>query len=189
MSRWRGVSAIWRIRRAIVSILRHLPFWPRLFPLLTPLSLSRSHPITFQPQLRIKVVDADLRGSQHGLRLVKSFRILLHPNVGIVDDLLDVIEEILRVVAALRVAHPDVVALGVGLPGFVDSVNGIVHELTNVPGWHEVPLRSILAERTGLILADQGANVTVLEANSRPGDAFFHIRCRTMSPPSGIRKE
>jgi hypothetical protein len=39
----------------------------------------------------------DLRGGQHGLRLVKrSVRILLHPNVGIMDDFLDVFEEILR---------------------------------------------------------------------------------------------
>lgn len=60
------------------------------------------------------------------------------------------IDEILRVIATLRGLHPEVVAVGVGLPGFVDSVNGIVHELTNVAGWDEVPLRAILAERTGL---------------------------------------
>src|SRR5206468_2010365 len=60
------------------------------------------------------------------------------------------IDEILRVIATLRGLHPDVAAVGVGLPGFVDSVNGIVHELTNVAGWDEVPLRAILAERTGL---------------------------------------
>ena len=60
------------------------------------------------------------------------------------------LDEILRVIAALRTQHPEVAAIGVGLPGFVDSVNGIVHELTNVTGWDEVPLRAILAERTGL---------------------------------------
>jgi glucokinase len=60
------------------------------------------------------------------------------------------IEEIVKVVAALRATHPEVCALGVGLPGFVDSANGIVHELTNVPGWDEVPLRQILRDRTGL---------------------------------------
>jgi glucokinase len=60
------------------------------------------------------------------------------------------IDEMLRVVADLRKAHPEVAAIGVGLPGFVDSVNGIVHSLTNVAGWHEVPLRDILSERTGL---------------------------------------
>ncbi len=60
------------------------------------------------------------------------------------------LDEILRVIAALRAQHPEVAAIGVGLPGFVDSVNGIVHELTNVTGWDEVPLRAILTERTGL---------------------------------------
>ena len=37
--------------------------------------------------------------------------------------------------------------IGIGLPGLVDSVNGIVHELTNVPGWHEVPLQDVLSDR------------------------------------------
>lgn len=60
------------------------------------------------------------------------------------------IEEIVRVIGKLRETHPEVAALGVGLPGFIDSVNGIVHELTNVPGWDEVPLRQMLQERTGL---------------------------------------
>jgi glucokinase len=44
----------------------------------------------------------------------------------------------------------DIRAIGVGLPGLVDSTNGVVHELTNVPGWEEVALRQILHERTGL---------------------------------------
>jgi len=43
-----------------------------------------------------------------------------------------------------------VAGVGVGLPGFVDSVNGIVHHLTNVPGWDEVPLTRLIHERTGL---------------------------------------
>jgi glucokinase len=60
------------------------------------------------------------------------------------------IEEMLGVIAALRKGHPEVEAVGVGLPGFVDSANGIIHSLTNVTGWSEVPLRAILAERTGL---------------------------------------
>jgi glucokinase len=51
---------------------------------------------------------------------------------------------------ALRKSHPDVAGVGVGLPGFVDSVNGIVHHLTNVPGWDEVPLTKLIRERTGL---------------------------------------
>ena len=60
------------------------------------------------------------------------------------------IDEMLRVVGDLRKMHPEVAAIGVGLPGFIDSVNGVVHSLTNVAGWQEVPLRAILSERTGL---------------------------------------
>jgi glucokinase len=60
------------------------------------------------------------------------------------------IDAILQVIAELRGAHPEVEAVGVGLPGFIDSENGIVHSLTNVAGWDEVPLRAILRERTGL---------------------------------------
>ena len=59
-------------------------------------------------------------------------------------------EALLLAVAKLRRDHPEVAAIGVGLPGMVDSENGIVHELTNVPGWRDVALRALLRERTGL---------------------------------------
>ena len=50
-----------------------------------------------------------------------------------------------------KIDHPEIAAVGVGLPGFVDSVNGIVHELTNASGWDmKCPLRQILRDRTGL---------------------------------------
>jgi glucokinase len=62
----------------------------------------------------------------------------------------DLIDAMLRLVESLRHEDSDVVGVGVGLPGFVDSVKGVVHELTNVAGWHEVPLCQILRERTGL---------------------------------------
>jgi glucokinase len=57
-----------------------------------------------------------------------------------------------RIVDLQRVC-PETVAIGVGLPGITDSVNGIVHRLSNVPGWNEVPLRDILRRRTGLHVA------------------------------------
>ncbi len=66
------------------------------------------------------------------------------------DSADSLVDAIVRVVGTMRGAHPDVAAIGVGLPGFVDSVNGIVHSLTNVAGWSEVPLRAILSERAGL---------------------------------------
>ena len=50
----------------------------------------------------------------------------------------------------LRAQHPGVSAIGAGLPGIVDSKRGIVHHLTNVKGWVNVPLRELLTIHTGL---------------------------------------
>lgn len=59
----------------------------------------------------------------------------------------------------LRAENPDIIALGVGVPGFVDFENGHTHKLTNVRGWDDVPLRDILTKRLGLTIAvDNDAN-------------------------------
>ncbi len=64
------------------------------------------------------------------------------------SDLL--LDAIARAIDALRDRAPDAAAIGVGLPGIVDSRRGVVHHLTNVPGWTDVPLREILLRHTGL---------------------------------------
>jgi glucokinase len=79
-----------------------------------------------------------------------------------------IIAELLRVIAAMRAVHPGIEAIGIGLPGFVDSVNGIVHELTNVEGWHEVPLVALLREKTGLRAAIEN------DANAMAYGEFLH---------------
>ena len=60
------------------------------------------------------------------------------------------LEAIFAGIATLRSGHPDVSAVGLGLPGFVDTDRGVVNGLSNVPGWDNVPLRQMLCERTGL---------------------------------------
>ena len=62
-------------------------------------------------------------------------------------------EALLGRIEQLRALRPDTVAIGVGLPGIIDSVNGIVHRLSNVPGWNDIPLRDLLHRRTGLYAA------------------------------------
>ena len=57
---------------------------------------------------------------------------------------------VFRDVAILRKQHPEVCALGAGLPGIIDGLNGRVRELSNVPGWRDVPLAALLSEKTGL---------------------------------------
>jgi glucokinase len=57
---------------------------------------------------------------------------------------------VLQDVAILRKQHPWVCAVGAGLPGIIDGRNGRVRELSNVPGWRDVPLAALLRDKTGL---------------------------------------
>lgn len=75
------------------------------------------------------------------------------------DEPAAMIEALARTVEDLREKHPDVAALGVGMPGFVDYHKGWVHSLTNVPEWESIPLGRILEEKTKLpTVIDNGAN-------------------------------
>jgi glucokinase len=87
-------------------------------------------------------------------------RAILDALVGIVDELRDA-------------RKSEVIALGVGLPGIVDSVRGVVHELTNVPGWEDVALRDSLIERTGLPTTIEN------DANAMAYGEFKHGAART----------
>lgn len=69
------------------------------------------------------------------------------------------VAEITRRVHQVRNDFPGIEAVGIGVPGFVDVQRGVVHELTNVPGWKEVPVRNMLTESTGLpCFAENDAN-------------------------------
>jgi glucokinase len=71
-------------------------------------------------------------------------------------------------VERLKETHPGIVAIGIGVPGAVDFDRGVTYNLTNVPGWSNVPLRDKIAARTGL--------PTVLE-NDANCAAYAEFRC------------
>lgn len=71
----------------------------------------------------------------------------------------ELVGEMVRRVRDLRARHPEIAAVGVGVPGFVNAESGLVHELTNVPGWHEFFLAKVLRQETGLpAVAENDAN-------------------------------
>jgi glucokinase len=82
-----------------------------------------------------------------------------------------IIEALLDDIVQLRECRPDAVAIGVGLPGIIDGVNGIVHRLSNVPGWNNVPLRDLLSTRTGLHAAIENDAKCMAYAEWRYGAA------------------
>ncbi|MBA3961458.1 MAG: ROK family protein [Chthoniobacterales bacterium] len=94
---------------------------------------------------------------------------------------------VLGAVEELRAKHPEVCALGAGLPGIVDSVQGRVGELTNVPGWKDVCLTKLLEERTGLPAAiDNDANaMTYAEWLYGAGRDAVNVVCVTLGTGVG----
>ena len=61
--------------------------------------------------------------------------------------------------AARELGEGRVLGLGVGSVGPLDHRTGHVRDATNMPGWHDVPLRDLLEQRTGLpVLLDKNTN-------------------------------
>jgi glucokinase len=64
-----------------------------------------------------------------------------------------VIDQIVACVERVRAALPvggTLIGVGVGAPGPLDPYEGVMLDPPTLPGWDALPLRAILAERTGL---------------------------------------
>lgn len=87
------------------------------------------------------------------------------------------INAMVRVIEDLRARHPQVAAVGVGMPGFVNFEKGLVYNLTNVKDWTSVPLKKILQEKTGLpVVVDNDANcMAFAEWKVGSGRGFQHV--------------
>ena len=94
---------------------------------------------------------------------------------------------ILNAVDELRAMNPDVAAVGAGLPGMVDGRHGLVHHLTNVPGWVNVPLRDLLSLHTGLpAVVENDANaMTYAEWKYGAGRGRQNVVCVTLGTGVG----
>jgi glucokinase len=99
----------------------------------------------------------------------------------------DLLDAILHSVENLRKHEPAVAAIGAGLPGIVDSRAGIVHHLTNVPGWSNVPLRDVLRERTGLpsVIENDANAMTYAEWRFGAGRGRQNVVCVTLGTGVG----
>jgi len=56
----------------------------------------------------------------------------------------EVIEDIMLSIA--QVMDPTVKSIGIGVPGILDTKQGIVYDVQNIPSWKEVPLKAILEQ-------------------------------------------
>ncbi len=97
------------------------------------------------------------------------------------------IDEICKVIASIREDFPDLAVIGVGVPGFVNFAKGEIVNLTNVPGWQNVPFKAILEEKTGLpVTVENDANaMAYAEWKLGAGQGYEHLVCLTLGTGVG----
>ncbi len=66
------------------------------------------------------------------------------------SDVAAMVAEMVTEITRLRSDHPEVAAVGFGLPGILNPEKGIVLNLTNVKGWQNISLREQIMSATGL---------------------------------------
>ena len=101
------------------------------------------------------------------------------------------IQGIVSAVETLKRSHAlrksDIAGIGLGLPGPIDTEKGLVHYFPNIPGWKGIPLKTILARKTGLpCFLDNDANLMCLAEYTR--GAAQHTRnaiCLTLGTGIG----
>lgn len=65
----------------------------------------------------------------------------------------------------LKLSAKKCLGIGISIPGQVDHERGVVLNITHVPGWRNIPLKSIIEERTGIVTyVDNDNNLIALAA-------------------------
>lgn len=93
-----------------------------------------------------------------------------------------------RSMRVLQKKHPEVQAVGLGMPGWVDFYRGVLYQLTNVPVWdHEEPVREIMQQELGLpVVLDNDANcMAYAEWKLGAGKGLENIICLTLGTGIG----
>lgn len=136
----------------------------------------------------MKYIGIDLGGTNTKIALVnKSGRILERREFSTksCQDKNSLIKAISENINQLKVKGAS--GVGIGVPGLVDSKNGIVHHLTNIAGWKDVNLKKELERKTGLkVCVDNDVNLMAL-AESKYGAAkkALSVFCITLGTGVG----
>jgi glucokinase len=80
-----------------------------------------------------------------------------------------------------------ILGVGIGVPGPVDTLAGIVHFLPNIPGWKEVGLKKILEQKTKLpVFIDNDAKLmTLAEHQAGAAKKYSNALCLTLGTGVG----
>jgi glucokinase len=97
------------------------------------------------------------------------------------------VSAIIQEIKALKERYPEVQAVGFGVPGIIDPIEGMVIHLTNVKGWSQIPLRSIIQSATGLVtnLENDAKAMAYAEWKHGAGAQVPNVVCVTLGTAVG----
>ena len=97
------------------------------------------------------------------------------------------IDAIVAEIERLKTQYKDLEGVGFGLPGIINPGEGVVLNLTNVKGWHDIPLRSIISGRTGLTtnLENDAKAMAYAEWKFGGGQGLPNVVCVTLGTGIG----
>ena len=114
-----------------------------------------------------------LNTKSYGLRKNELVKVL----VGAIDALLK----------ENNISRNHVAGIGIGLPGLIDPVKGVVHFLPNIPGWRKVPLKNIFEKGLGIktFLENDVNLITLGEWKFGAGRGAKNMVCMTLGTGVG----
>ena len=86
-----------------------------------------------------------------------------------------------------RGKRSDILGVGIGLPGLIDTEKGVVKFLPNIPGWRNVPLKRMMEANLGLrTCVENDVNlITLGEWKYGAGAGYRNIVCMTLGTGVG----
>jgi glucokinase len=132
----------------------------------------------------------DMGGTTTKTGVVKDGKIILRGEIIETrqdGDTTALIDAFIREIRRLKTIHSEVEAVGFGVPGIINPVEGVVVNLTNVKGWHNIPLRSIITEQTGLScnLENDAKAMAYAEWKHGAGQSAPNLVCVTLGTGVG----
>lgn len=131
---------------------------------------------------RIKMAFVDEKGRVfHRREIDTSFNA---KRAKLIDIIISNVKEIIR---HSKIRKTDILGVGIGVPGPVDSKRGIVRYFPNIKGWEGVPLKSILQRKLGLrVNLDNDVNAMTLgEHRFGAGRGTLNLVCLTLGTGVG----
>ena len=130
--------------------------------------------------LKCALLDNDLKIKAKSSFSTKSFDDKHKLIQGIIDSLDSLILN-------QRLKRSAILGVGIGVPGPVDTLKGIVHFLPNIPGWKEVGLKKILEQKIKLpVFIDNDAKLmTLAEHKLGAAQHYKNVLCLTLGTGVG----